>query len=65
MRSQFHPGQPRPRSADDCSDLAIVERDDGSLDGALQAEPCPCPNPVADDDGDCFRCGRSIEGWSR
>lgn len=64
VRSQFHPGQPRPRAADDFSDLAIIEHDDGSLADALRAEPCPCPNPIADE-GDCALCGRSLEAWPR
>lgn len=63
-RDSFHTGEPRPHAADDFSDLAAVERDDGALADALRAETCLCPNPLADGD-DCFRCGRMIEGRSR
>ena len=53
-----------PRHADDLGDLADVERDDGTLAGAMPAEPCRCPSPIADD-GDCLKCGHAIAGWSR
>lgn len=63
-RDSFHPGEPLRRAADDLSDLAEGEHDDGTLADALPAESCGCASPVADG-GDCMKCGRLIQGWSR